>query len=144
MHQVVEYLLGLVLISVAFQSPTPVVTSGLGVLVMVNAAVTIGPAGAFRLVPRGLHRWFDLVLMVLLLVMAVQPWLDVDNTSRILMAAIAAVYFFVWFHTDFADRAARRARRAARARPSSEERGRQAGRLVGDSVNALKRWRDER
>lgn len=143
MHQVVEYLLGLVLISVAFQSPTPVVASVMGVLVMINAAVAIGPAGAFRLVPRGLHRWFDVGLMVLLVAVAVQPWLDVDNVSRILIVAIAAVLFVVWFHTDFADRAGRKARRAARARPTSEERGREAGRLVGDSMNAIKRWRDE-
>jgi hypothetical protein len=94
-------------------------------------------------VPRGLHRWFDVGLMVLLVGVAVQPWLDVDNVSRILIVTIAAVLFVVWFHTDFADRAGRKARRAARARPTSEERGREAGRLVGDSMNAIKRWRDE-
>jgi hypothetical protein len=82
-------------------------------------------------------------LLVLLGAVAVQRWLVVDNVSRILMVALAGVMFVVWFPTDFAARAGRTARRAARARPTSEERGREAGRLVGDSMNAIKRWRDE-
>lgn len=143
MHQIVEYLIGLVLISIAFRSPTPAAASAMGVLIILNAAVAIGPVGAFRLVPRQLHRWFDVVLIALLVVVAVQPWVDVDSTSRLMTGAIALVLFVVWFHTDFEDRAARTARRAAQARPSSEQRGRQAGRLVGESVNAIKRWRDE-
>jgi len=143
MHQVVEYVIGIVLISAAFQSPTPGAASAMGVLIMVNAAIAIGPAGAFRLVPRRIHRWFDVVLMGLLVAMAFQPWLDIDATSRLMIGAIAFVLFFVWFHTDFEDREGRKARRAAKAKPSSEQRGRQAGRVVGDSVNAVKRWRDD-
>lgn len=143
LHQVVEYVIGIVLISAAFQSPTPAAASVMGVLIIVNAAVAIGPAGAFRLVPRRLHRWFDVVLMALLVAVAVQPWIEIDGVSRLMIGAIAFVLFFVWFHTDFEEREGRKARRTARAKPSSEQRGRQAGRVVGDSVNAVKRWRDD-
>ena len=143
MHQVVEYVIGFVLISAAFQSPTPAVASTMGVLIMINAAIAVGPAGAFRIVPRRLHRWFDVVLMALLVGVAIQPWLEIDSTSRLMIGAIAFVLFFVWFHTDFEDRSGRKARRAAQAKPSSEQRGRDAGRMIGDSVNAVKRWRDE-
>jgi hypothetical protein len=143
LHQVVEYVIGIVLISAAFQSPAPEVASAMGVLIMINAAIAVGPAGAFRIVPRSLHRWFDVVLMALLVGIAIQPWLDIDGTNRMMIGAIAFVLFFVWFHTDFEDREGRKARRAARAKPSSEQRGRHAGRMIGDSVNAVKRWRDE-
>ena len=143
MHQVVEYVIGFVLISAAFQSPTPAVASTMGVLIMINAAIAVGPAGAFRIVPRRLHRWFDVVLMALLVGVAIQPWLEIDSTSRLMIGAIAFVLFFVWFHTDFEDRSGRKARRAAQAKPSSEQRGRDAGRMIGDSVNAVKRWRDD-
>ena len=143
LHQVVEYVIGIVLISAAFQSPTPAAASVMGVLILLNSAVAIGPAGAFRLVPRRIHRWFDVVLMALLVAVAVQPWIDIDVVSRLMIGAIAFVLFFVWFHTDFEGREGRRARRAARAKPSSEQRGRRAGRMVGDSVNAVRRWRDD-
>ena len=143
MHQVVEYVIGFVLISAAFQGPTPAVASTMGVLIMINSAIAVGPAGAFRIVPRRLHRWFDVVLMALLVGVAIQPWLEIDSTSRVMIGALAFVLFFVWFHTDFEDREGRKARRAAQAKPSSEQRGRHAGRMIGDSVNAVKRWRDD-
>jgi hypothetical protein len=82
-------------------------------------------------------------LLVLRVAGAAPPWLVLDNVPRLLLVAKAAVVFVVWFHTDYPARAGRLARRAARARPTSEERGREAGRLVGDSMNAIKRWRDE-
>ena len=143
LHQVVEYLVGLMLIAAALQSPEPAVPAVLGVVVLGNAAVAIGPAGAFRLVGRKLPRTLDVVVISLLAVTAVQPWVEVDATGRLLVGGIALVLFVVWFHTDFADRAERRARRAGRARPQSADIGRQAGRVVGDTVNSVKRIRDE-
>mgnify|MGYP001812570802 FL=1 len=143
LHQVVEYLVGLMLIAAALQSPEPAVPAVLGVVVLGNAAIAIGPAGAFRLVGRKLHRSLDVVVMSLLAVTAFQPWVDVDTTGRLLVGGIALVLFVVWFHTDFADRDERRARRAKRARPQSADIGRQAGRVVGDTVNSVKRIRDE-
>jgi hypothetical protein len=140
LHQIVEYIVGLVLISLAIQSPEPAVPAILGLVIVINAALARGPAGAFDLMHRKVHRVVDLVVICLLVAAAFQPWFEVDGTGQLLLVLIAFVLFVVWFHTDFEDRAGRTARRAARARPSSEERGRQAGRVVGDTVNSLRRW----
>ena len=140
LHQIVEYVVGLVLISLAIQSPEPAVPAILGLVIVLNAAIARGPAGAFDLLDRKVHRIVDLLVIGLLVAAAFQPWFDVDGTGQLLLVLIAVVLFVVWFHTDFEERAGRKARRAARARRSSEERGRHAGRVVGDTVNSLRRW----
>jgi hypothetical protein len=151
-HQIVEYLIGIVLISAAIQQPQPMVPALLGLAIVLNAAVAKGAAGAFRLVGHRLHRRLDIAVMVLLVVGAVQPWVSLDNTSRFILGAIAFVMFFVWFHTDFTERVPRteRRRRAAASGDAgstaggytSESIGRGAGRLAGKGVNSVKRWKD--
>ena len=141
-HQLVEYLIGMALISVGIQSPDAAVPAVMGLVVILNAAIAIGPAGAFRLVNRQTHRMFDLVVMALLVAAAVQPLFSVDNVTRMLLVVVAFVMFFIWFHTDFDTRRDRKARRAKQPRPSSEEYGRQAGRLVGGGVKAVRdQWK---
>jgi hypothetical protein len=139
-HQLVEYLVGLALISASVQLPEPTVPAVMGLVVLFNAAIAQGAAGAFRLVPKPLHRRFDQGLIVLLLVAAVQPWVSVDASGRLLIVAIAIAMAFVSFYTDYAERPTRKERRAARARPGSQEIGEQAGRVVGQGVNTVKRW----
>ena len=144
-HQIVEYIVGIGLISASVQLPDPTVPALLGLLVILNAAVAKGSAGAFRLVGRRLHRTLDLVVIGVLAFFAVQPWFSIDATARLLIGAIAFILWFVWFYTDFAEqrtRAERRAERAARGPRDSAEIGRQAGRTVGNTVNSLKRWKD--
>jgi hypothetical protein len=147
-HQLIEYLLGIGLISMAIQLPQPAVPAVLGLVIILNAAITKGAAGAFRWAGKGAHRRLDVVVMLLLLAGAVQPWVSMDNTSRLLLGAIAFVLWFVWFHTDFTEKVPRAERKAAAAaaegtdRPSSEQIGRGAGRVVGGGVNSLKRWKD--
>ena len=146
MHQIVEYILGVALIMTAVQQPEPAIPAMMGLLVLLNASVAIGPAGAFRLVSRGLHKQLDLVVIGLLFFMAVQPFWSVDSTGRMIMAAIGVVMLFIWFHSDFTApaqrKAEREARKAASAPVSSETVGKSAGRIVGDGVNSLKRWKD--
>lgn len=147
-HQLIEYLLGIGLISVAVQMPQPAVPAVLGLLIILNAAITKGAAGAFRWVGKGAHRRLDVLVMALLLGGAVQPWVSIDNTSRLLLGAVAFVLWFVWFHTDFTEKVPRAERKAAAAasggaeRPTSEQIGRGAGRVVGGGVNSIKRWKD--
>ncbi len=151
MHQVVEYILGIALVMTAVQQPEPTIPAVMGVAVLLNAAIAIGPAGAFRLVPRKLHKHMDLVVIAMLLFAAIQPWLSVDATGRMIMFGIAIVMFFIWFHSDFTDRADRKAAKAAKATQSSDADrtardsaaiGKTAGRYVGHGVNSLKRWKD--
>ena len=53
MHQIVEYILGGALVASGLQSPTPAVPSVLGGIVMLHAAITMGPVGAFRVLSAG-------------------------------------------------------------------------------------------
>jgi hypothetical protein len=124
----------------------------LGLVIILNAAITKGAAGAFSWAGKGVHKQLDVVVMLLLLAGAVQPWVSIDNTSRFLLAGVAFVLWFVWFHTDFTEKVPRAERKAAKAeakatasdaaRPSSEALGRGAGRVVGGGVNSFKRWKD--
>ncbi len=149
MHQIVEYLVGILLLAASFQVPDPVVPAVLGALVILNAAMAKGPLSAFPMVGRRLHRWLDIVVIVALVVAAVQPVLDIDSTSRLLLGGVGFVLFFIWLNSDFTDPAQRKAakqqakaaRRQQRGdRPASEELGRQAGRAVGQGMNAAKQW----
>ena len=146
-HQLVEYLVGIGLISAAVQMPQPAVPAVLGLVIILNAAIAKGAAGAFRLAGKRTHKLLDVVVMLLLIAGAVQPWISIDNTSRLMLGGVAFVLWFVWFHTDFTEKSPRAERTASKAttdagRPKSEDIGRGAGRMVGGGVNSLKRWKD--
>ena len=137
LHQAAEYLLGLVLVAQGLQSPTPVVPSVAGGIVLLNAACVEGPLAAFRLVSRRAHRWADLVVIGMLVVVAALPWLDVDNTSRVLMVIVAVILTVVWWNSSFAAPAPRSRDQMV---DRSEAVGRLAGRAVGNTVKAARRW----
>ncbi len=148
-HQLIEYLVGIGLISASVQLPDPAVPALLGLLVIVNAAVAKGAAGAFRLVGRRLHRALDLVVIGVLVFFAFQPWVSIDATTRLLIGAIAFILIFVWFYTDFTEQRTRAERKAEKATQRAErgprdstEIGRQAGRAVGGAARSAKRWKD--
>lgn len=152
MHQIVEYLIGIVLIGASFQAPNPAVPSLMGGLIVMNAAFARGPAAAFPLVSRRVHRWLDVVLMLMLVAAAFQPAFAVDSTGRLLLCSITFVMFFIWLNSDFAEKAVskknkkqvKQARQERLARPQSGELGKKAGRVVGDGVNAAKRMNKKR
>jgi len=139
MHQVVEYIIGAVFVSAGFGSPTPVVPAVLGALVMLNAAIAIGPAAAFRLIPRRVHRILDLVVIGLVAAAVVQPWVDIDSNGRILIGLLGVVLAFVWWNTDFATKDQRKQRRVRTPTPDSEQVGRSAGRSAAETYLAAKR-----
>jgi hypothetical protein len=101
LHQIGEYLIGAVLVASAWYSPEPTVQAVLGGLIIVNAAFADGAAGAFPLVDRRIHKWLDVVIMVLLLAAAVQGWVDVDTTGRIALPTMSVLMFLLWRNTDF-------------------------------------------
>ncbi len=118
----------------------------LGALIILNAALTVGPAGAFRLLHRKVHKWIDVGLMVALLVMSLQWWADVDLAGRFTLFGICLVMGFVWFHSDFSEpgrRAPARGEAKGRTeRVTSEDIGRAAGRYAGQGYTAFKRFRE--
>ena len=141
MHQLVEYILGGALIASGLQSPTPLVPAVVGGLVMLHAALTIGPLGAFRVIGRRTHRVIDVVIISIEFLAVVQPWIELDNGTRIIIAGIASVHLFVWWNTNFAERP--KSERVSGEGGRSAEVGRFAGRLVGNGVNAVRRPRAE-
>ena len=142
MHQLVEYILGGVLVAQGLQSPQPVLPALAGALVMLNAATVRGPWSAFRVVSRSMHRRLDLVVIVVVVVLALQPWVAVDAGARIVMVGVAGALGFVWWQSSFAEKPARGA--AGRQPIGADggrgtEIGRLAGRAIGDGINAAKR-----
>lgn len=120
------------------QSPEPLYPCVAGALLLVNAATTHGPIAAFRLVPRQLHRVFDIVLVVLMLVAAVVARSNIDASGRGMLVAFAVAHAFVTWRTDFRITPPRAAE-AAKARPlDSEEIGRKAGRLSGTAYKMIR------
>lgn len=141
MHQVVEYILGGAMVASGLQSPTPLVPSVVGGIVMLHAAITVGPLGAFRVLSRRVHRVVDVGVMALEVVAGVQPWIDIESGTRFLVVGIALVHLFVWWNTNFATRA--KSPRISAEGGRSTEVGRIAGRLVGNGVNAVRRQRGD-
>ena len=140
MHQVVEYILGGAMVASGLQSPTPVVPSVVGAVIMLHAAITIGPLGAFRVINRAVHRVVDVVVIAVEVLAAVQPWISLESATRMIMIGIALVHLFVW-NSSFATRTKASPISAKGGR--STEIGRIAGRLVGNGVNVVRRPRGD-
>ena len=141
MHQLVEYILGGSMVAAGLQSPTPVVPAVIGVVIMLHAAVTVAPLGAFRVISRKVHRFVDIAVIGVEIGAGAQPWLNLDSATRFLMIGIAVVHLFVWWNTNFAMRVKSPSVSAEGGR--STEIGRIAGRLVGNGVNAVRRPRGD-
>lgn len=176
-HQMAEYVLGLLLVAQGLQSPAPLVPSIAGGLVVMNAAIVRGaPLSAFRLVSRTLHRVLDVVVLAVIVVLIVQPWIEVIPADRLIMTGIVVVMGFIWLNSNFTEKVPRAQRKAALAAaagppmsatatgtplppPTGEpvdtgsvaasgidtsgigsDIGRKAGRLVGNGINAAKRY----
>jgi hypothetical protein len=88
-HQVVEYLLGLLMLTQAIQTDRPLIPVLLGVAIIVLAATADGPVAAFHLVPRRLHRALDIVVLAVVVVVAV-VFRDELGTSGLVFAVLAA------------------------------------------------------
>lgn len=137
LHQAAEYIVGLMLVLQGLRSLDPLVPAIGGALVLVNAAVAQGPLTAFGLVGRSLHRRLDLVVIVVLLVGAAQPWISVENISRILLLVVAVILLVIWVNTDFSMRASGgRGRWMARRRAGGVSADAATGAATSASANA--------
>ena len=141
-HQLVEYILGGALVASGLQSPLPIVPAVVGGFILLYAAATRGALAAFRLIDRRVHRIADPALVVMQVAAALQPWVSVDNGTRIIMIGIAVVHLVVWLGSSFAEKEKRTtAGRKTPADPSvdrSTELGRSAGRLAAKGVRAIR------
>lgn len=130
-HQVAEYVIGLGLVAAGIQNPEPLWPVLAGGLIVLNAAVVSGPLGAWRAVTRPQHRWTDVAVMAAVAIVAVLPFLDVDNASRLMMLGCVAVLAVVWTQSDYRESVLSQRRGVPVNR--SEAIGRTAGRLFAHS-----------
>jgi hypothetical protein len=138
MHQLVVYLLGLLLLSQAARVDEPLWLAVGGVMVVLLASLGDAPLSAFRRVPRPVHRIADLVVAAVLVVLAltVAP----GGTGRVSLLVVALALAALAWRTDFRPRAPRTPLRDRL--PDSHTMGRYAGRGVGKAVVAGRsRWR---
>jgi len=103
-HQVVEYLLGVLLISQAIQSEHPEVPMVLGAAVILLAATADGPLAAFHVVPRPLHRVFDVVAIVAIAVATIVFRADLGTVGVVFAAAVVVAMAGLVVRTSYAPR----------------------------------------
>jgi hypothetical protein len=137
-HQIVEYGLGLMVMFQAIHAEDKLVPVIAGLVVMLIAATADGPAAAFPLVPRPVHRVLDIVVVVLAVAATVLPS-SADSTARFLFALVAVALAMLVWRTNYRPKPPRRRRVAPQGPPLSrgakaEQYGRIAGRIVGRSV----------
>jgi uncharacterized membrane protein YhaH (DUF805 family) len=156
MHQIVEYILGGALVASGLQSPTPVVPAVLGGLIMLNAALTKGALCAFRAYDRGMHRIFDIAIIILCFASLAQPWVEFDMGTKVVVFAITTVQVVVFFGSDYSERKKKAAKPAPVASSAgttgdtgtsdtvkgdkATDLGKSAGRVVGSGVNFVRKW----
>jgi uncharacterized membrane protein len=144
LHQIVEYILGVVLISQGLQLREPLTLTAAGIVILVNAAVVTGPISAFQFFSRRAHQFCDLVVAVALVALGVQPLWAMDPTSRSILIATGVVMVMLWRFTDYRPPTPRTRSRGTARPPRSrdpERYGRAAGRAAGGVVM---RWRQQR
>jgi hypothetical protein len=143
--------LGIVLISQGLQLREPMTLTLSGVAILINAAVVTGPLSAFGWISRPAHQIGDLLLMLLMMFLGLQPLWALDTTSRSILVAVAVVMFMLWRMTDYSAPSERRPRSPRGAhtpvqphnsgRPDAQQYGKAAGRAAGGIV---RRWRQDR
>lgn len=140
LHQVAEYVVGLALIAQGLQSADPFMPAAAGAAIVINTAIARGPLSAFSLVPLGVHRIMDLILVAALVVLALVP--GVDAAMRLIFVAFAIVLIVVMRTTRYDRHRRRESDLAGGTRGDrAEDLGRRAGRVAGQGVKA---WRSRR
>jgi hypothetical protein len=116
-----------------------------GLVVVLLAATADGPAGCFHIVPRPLHRVFDVVVALGLIAVAVFFGDEMGGAGQILLVAGALALGVLSFRSDYRPKAVRRAQSRAAPEDVGSDRaeaiGRGAGRLAARGVQEYrKRW----
>jgi hypothetical protein len=135
LHQLAEYVLAGGLLTAGLRGDDPLLPVLLGLALALNAACVDGPFGAFRVLNRRLHRVFDIVILMGMVVALVLP----GTGSRLVIGGVALVEAFVILNSNYAKRVKRDPVRPEDGGGRSEEVGRMAGRVAGLGVQAYRR-----
>ena len=131
MHQLVEYVLGLALLSSAAREKHAIWPAVGGVAVVLAAALGDAPLSAFRTVPRRVHRVVDIVIGVALVALGV---FVADGGGPVLLVAVGVLLLALALVTDFRARVPRTPFRDRL--PDAQTAGRMAGRATGRAIAA--------
>jgi hypothetical protein len=146
LHQALEYLVGVLIASQAIHAENLILPVIAGGVMVVLAATADGPLGAFRVVPRKLHRVADLVAAAVLAVIAVLARHDGAAVVGLVIAS-AVVLVILVIRTDWRARPTKAQRRAANAAArraqdpdggAADRIGRTAGRLAATGVRTAR------
>jgi hypothetical protein len=135
LHQLAEYVLAGGLLTAGLRGDDPLLPVVLGLALALNAACVDGPFGAFRALNRRLHRVFDIVILIGMVVALVLP----GTGSRLVIGGVALVEAFVILNSNYAKRVKRDPVRPEDGGGRSEEVGRMAGRVAGLGVQAYRK-----
>ena len=104
MHQFVEYFIagGLVMMSAQLKEPT--IPAAMGLIMLVNAAVTDGFLSAFKWISRGVHRVIDWLIIIACLVLSLVA--DIETNGRLALLGVGVVLGVIVLGTNFAKRGA--------------------------------------
>ncbi|MEZ5217395.1 MAG: hypothetical protein R2715_12640 [Ilumatobacteraceae bacterium] len=114
-HQLVEYLLGLVILQQGLQSSEPILPLVLGALVLANAGLVEGPLSVLPKIARPAHRGADVVVAVLVTAAALFGGSRVTDNVRWVLYLVAGLMAFLVVATDYTEPRRVARRRAARA-----------------------------
>jgi len=104
MHQFVEYIIagGLVMMSAQLKEPT--IPAAMGLIMLVNAAITDGFLSAFKWISRGVHRVIDWLIIIACLVLSFVA--DIETNGRLALLGVGVVLGVIVLGTNFAKRGA--------------------------------------
>jgi FtsH-binding integral membrane protein len=133
-HQLVDYILGIVLMAQANEAPKPIVPLVVGLVVLINAACVDGPLAAYKGLSRPRHRIADIVLTVIVLAIGIAGY-GLKGSNQTTFIAVAILWAVVILGTNYTPKAKRE--KIPRNQLSTEA-GKVAGRAVAGGINS---WR---
>lgn len=104
MHQFVEYFIAGGLVMMSAQLKEPAIPAAMGLIMLVNTAITDGLFSAFKWISRGVHRVIDWLIIIACLVLSFVA--DIETNGRLALLGVGVVLGVVVLGTNFAKRGA--------------------------------------
>ena len=104
MHQFVEYFIAGGLVMMSAQLKEPAIPAAMGLIMLVNTAITDGLFSAFKWISRGVHRVIDWLIITACLVLSFVA--DIETNGRLALLGVGVVLGVIVLGTNFAKRGA--------------------------------------
>ena len=104
LHQFVEYAIAGGLIMMSAQLKEPTIPAVVGIIMLINTAVTDGILSAFKWIGRPVHRLIDWLIIVACLMLSFVA--DLETNGRLALLGVGVVLGVVVLVTNYAKRGA--------------------------------------